>query len=110
MPETPPLRPAAPDEIAKTLSFTLRYEGRKRVPHADDMMARITAERLAGLGRSLVQKAGCAGDGLFRSSAGGGCGHLHLREERRVGRCHRGHQQGPIQKQVAGFAARLRNE
>jgi hypothetical protein len=24
----------------------LRYQGRKRVHHADDMMARITAERL----------------------------------------------------------------
>jgi hypothetical protein len=28
------------------LSFALRYQGRKRVHHADDMMARITAERL----------------------------------------------------------------
>jgi hypothetical protein len=27
--------------------FALRYQGRKRVHHADDMMARITAERLA---------------------------------------------------------------
>ena len=45
MPDTP-LRPATPDEIAITLSFALRYEGRRRVRHADDMMARITAERL----------------------------------------------------------------
>ncbi len=28
------------------LSFALRYQGRKRVHHADDMKARITAERL----------------------------------------------------------------
>ena len=46
MPDTPHLRHATPDEIAETLSFALRYEGRKRVHHADDMMARITADRL----------------------------------------------------------------
>lgn len=40
------LRPATPDEIAGTLSFALRYEGRKRIYHADDAMTRITAERL----------------------------------------------------------------
>jgi hypothetical protein len=42
----PPLRPASPDEIAETLSFALRYEGRKRVHDASDVMARITADRL----------------------------------------------------------------
>ena len=41
------LRPATPEEIAESLSFALRYDGRKRVNHADEMMARITAERLA---------------------------------------------------------------
>ncbi len=47
MPDDPqPLRPATPDEIAETLSFALRYDGRRRVHHADDAMARITAERL----------------------------------------------------------------
>ena len=46
MPDTSDLRPAQPDEIATTLSFALRYDGRKRVHHADDLMARITAERL----------------------------------------------------------------
>ena len=46
MPDEPHLRPATPDEIAETLSFALCYEGRKRVHHADDAMARITAERL----------------------------------------------------------------
>jgi hypothetical protein len=39
MPDEPNLRPATPDEIA-------RYKGRKRVDHADDMMARIMADRL----------------------------------------------------------------
>ena len=46
MPDTSNLRPATPDEIAETLSFALRYEGRKRVHHADDTMARIAADRL----------------------------------------------------------------
>jgi hypothetical protein len=41
MPDTPHLRPATADEIADALSFALRYQGRKRVHHADDMMARI---------------------------------------------------------------------
>ncbi len=44
--DTPRLRPASPEEIEQTLSFALRYDGRKRVRHADDAMARITAERL----------------------------------------------------------------
>lgn len=40
------LRPASHEEIEQSLSFALRYDGRKRVRHADDAMARITAERL----------------------------------------------------------------
>jgi hypothetical protein len=44
MSDAPDLRPATPDEIADTLSFALLYQG--RVHHADDAMARITAERL----------------------------------------------------------------
>ncbi len=40
------LRPATQEEIEQSLSFALRYDGRKRVRHADDAMARITAERL----------------------------------------------------------------
>ncbi len=40
------LRPASPEEIEQSLSFALRYDGRRRVRHADDAMARITAERL----------------------------------------------------------------
>jgi hypothetical protein len=46
MPDTPSLRPATSDEIAESLSSALRYQGRKRAHHADDAMARITAERL----------------------------------------------------------------
>jgi hypothetical protein len=40
------LRPATTGELQESLSFALRYERRKRVHHADDVMARITAERL----------------------------------------------------------------
>jgi hypothetical protein len=40
------LRPASAEEIADSIAFALRYEGRKRVTHADGMMARITADRL----------------------------------------------------------------
>ena len=46
MPDEPHLRPASADEIATALSFALQFEGRKRVHHADDAMARITAARL----------------------------------------------------------------
>jgi hypothetical protein len=40
------LRPASALEIQESLSFALRYTGRRRVHHADEAMARITAERL----------------------------------------------------------------
>ena len=46
MPEMPPLLPATPDEIAETLAFALRFDGRRRVHSADGMMARIAADRL----------------------------------------------------------------
>ncbi len=40
------LRVASADEIAETLFFALRYDGRRRVHDAADTMARITADRL----------------------------------------------------------------
>ena len=40
------LREATVEEIVESLAFALRYEGRKRVNHADETMARITADRL----------------------------------------------------------------
>ena len=46
MTDPAPLSPATPDEIAQSLAFALRYNGRKRVHDADEVMARITAERL----------------------------------------------------------------
>ena len=41
-----PLRPAAPADVADTLAYALRYDGKRRVHHADGVMARITAEYL----------------------------------------------------------------
>jgi hypothetical protein len=46
MSTAPPLRPADSAEVADTLAYALRYDGKRRVHHADDAMARITAERL----------------------------------------------------------------
>jgi hypothetical protein len=46
MPPDPPLVPATPDKIAQSLVHALHIAGRKRVHTADDMMARITADRL----------------------------------------------------------------
>lgn len=59
------LRPATAEEIADSIAFALRYEGRKRVPHADEMMARITAER-------LVRHLRDSGFVLMRRPAGAG--------------------------------------
>ena len=46
MPDTPTLRPATREELAQSLSFALRFNGRKREHGADEIMANITAERL----------------------------------------------------------------
>jgi hypothetical protein len=46
MPDDEPLHPASPDHVADALAFALRFNGRKRVHHGDQFMAKITAERL----------------------------------------------------------------
>jgi len=47
MPEPPDkLTLADPKDLADALAFALRFHGRKRVHHADEYMAAITAERL----------------------------------------------------------------
>jgi hypothetical protein len=40
------LKLATPDDIADTLAFALRFDGRKRKSDASEMMSRIVAERL----------------------------------------------------------------
>jgi hypothetical protein len=46
MTDDPRLRAADRDEIVQTVSFALRYLGRKRSHQADELVARIAAERL----------------------------------------------------------------
>jgi len=47
MPDDPDkLTPADSMDLADALAFALRFHGRKRVHHADEYMAAITAERL----------------------------------------------------------------
>ena len=40
------LSPADPSDLASALAFALRYQGRKRVHDADEIMAEIVAKRL----------------------------------------------------------------
>jgi hypothetical protein len=40
------LTPADPKDLADTVAFALRFEGRKRVHQADEYMAAIAAQRI----------------------------------------------------------------
>ena len=64
------LRPATAEEIAESLAFSLRFDGRKRVNHADAMMARIVAERLVrhleASGFVLMKRPGAAAPSATR--------------------------------------------
>jgi hypothetical protein len=40
------LTPADPRDLADALAFALRYQGRKRVHNADEIMSEIVAKRL----------------------------------------------------------------
>ena len=46
MEELPTLRPATAEEIEETLSFALRFKGRKRSDVAGPLIAQIAAEHL----------------------------------------------------------------
>jgi hypothetical protein len=47
MPEAPEaLTPATADDVADALAFALRFQGRKRVHNADEIMSAIVAKRL----------------------------------------------------------------
>jgi hypothetical protein len=78
MTDTPHLHPASPDEIAQALSFALRYDGRKRVNNADELMARITADRLVMhlelAGFVLMKKAPLAAPSTSAMLPAGGSG------------------------------------
>src|SRR5271166_2202206 len=40
------LSPATPEDLAAALAFALRFQGRKRVHNADEIMSEIVAKRL----------------------------------------------------------------
>ncbi len=46
MPDADKLAPADPSDLAAALAFALRFQGRKRVHNADEIMAEIVAKRL----------------------------------------------------------------
>jgi hypothetical protein len=46
MEDTPPLRPAAIDEIEQALAHALQFDGRKSFKPSGEMMAKITASHL----------------------------------------------------------------
>ena len=59
------LSPATREEVISSLSFALRFAGRKRTHQADDIMARIAAEHLVDhLARSgfVIRKRPPSGD------------------------------------------------
>ena len=62
------LTPASPEELQQTLAFALRYDGRKRVHHSDELMARIAAEglvrHLERAGFVLMKKPPLAGNAV----------------------------------------------
>ncbi len=41
-----PASPASPDDLVSALAYALRFQGRKRVHNADEIMAEIVAKRL----------------------------------------------------------------
>ena len=46
MSDEPPLTPASADELATTLSYALRFDGRKARRQSSELMADITARHL----------------------------------------------------------------
>jgi hypothetical protein len=82
IPDAPSLRPATADEIAEALSFALRYQGRKRVNHADDAMAR--GSPLSGFYSRVVMKGpATCGANDKRNAAWAGIGAAAPKEKSR---------------------------
>jgi hypothetical protein len=46
MPDADRLTPATPEDLADAIAFALRFNGRKRVHNADELMSSIVAKRL----------------------------------------------------------------
>jgi hypothetical protein len=47
------LSPATPEDVADALAFALRFQGRKRIHNADEIMSAIVANRAAANAFSL---------------------------------------------------------
>ena len=47
MTDADPLTPASRDDLEQAIAFALRFSGRKRIRTAGDIMAALTAERIA---------------------------------------------------------------
>jgi hypothetical protein len=45
MPDRDKLRPADPEDLAQSLAFAIKFDGRKRVHDADAFMATLVAQR-----------------------------------------------------------------
>ena len=63
------LTPATPEDLAAALAFALRFQGRKRVHNADEIMAEIVAKRLV----DHLERAGFV---IMKRPADGGGGAL----------------------------------
>jgi hypothetical protein len=46
MPDADKLTPADSSDLANALAFALRFQGRKRIHNADEIMAQIVAKRI----------------------------------------------------------------
>ena len=69
MPDADPLTPASRDDIEQAIAFALRFSGRKRIRTAGEIMAALTAERIA---EHLAE----AGFVIMRKPPGVGAGAL----------------------------------
>ena len=69
MPDENRLTPASAEDLEQALAFALRFDGRKRTHTGEELMARITAER-------LVKYLDRAGFVVMRRPAGGDLSHL----------------------------------
>ena len=66
-----PLTPADPADLAAALAFALRYQGRKRVHNADEIMAEIVVDHLERAGFVVMKRpAGVGAAALGRGFEG----------------------------------------
>ena len=54
------LTPANPDDLCQALAFALTFDGRRRFQPSSEMMAKITAEHLAGAAPGAMRICGDA--------------------------------------------------